>query len=132
MPKMKTNHVCKYSGCSLGEDGGAKHYYACDFCDRVNAWRSIACCKEHYDLYIKEVLDARSADKKAKPMRTDMTEKQVEEMFEKPIEEVKQKAVQELKELTGKDVVNIEEAVEEVNAKIDATATTKRKRRSKK
>lgn len=131
MVKLKTNHVCKYSGCTLGEDGGAKHYYACDYCDRVNAWRSVACCKEHYDLYIKEILDARSADKKAKPNRTDMTEEQVNEMFEKPIEEIKEKAVQELKDLTGKDEIIIEDAVNEVNAKIES-ATSKRKRRNKK
>ena len=57
---MKSNTICKYSKCNLGENGGRKHYYSCGYCVATENWKSMACCKEHYDLYIKEVLTSKS------------------------------------------------------------------------
>ena len=62
---MKANHICKYSKCNLGNNGQPKQYYACDYCDRINSWKSIACCKEHFDLYIEEEKNNKSSKKKA-------------------------------------------------------------------
>lgn len=132
MVKPKPNHICKYSGCTLGENGTAKHYYACDYCDRVNSWRSVACCKEHYELYIKEILDARSADKKIKPIRTDINEEQFKDMLEKPIEDVKKSSERELTEFTGENITEVDEGVEKVNAIIEKNTPKRKRSRNKK
>ena len=126
---MKTNHVCKYSKCNLGEGGKPKEYYACDYCDRVKSWRSMACCREHYDLYIQEILDSRSHNA-GLPKRTDKSEAEVKQIFEKPIEEVKTETEKELGEYmdNGK---SIEEAIDTINEDINKQ-TKKRTRRSKK
>ena len=117
MPKAKTNHVCKYSGCTLGENGNRKEYYACDYCDRVNSWRSMACCKEHYDLYIKEILEARSKDIKPIPERTDKSKDEIDDMYKKSIDEVRAESEKELETLTGEKPSSIEAAVDKVNSK---------------
>lgn len=117
MPKAKTNHVCKYSGCTLGENGSRKEYYACDYCDRVNSWRSMACCKEHYDLYIKEILEARSKDTKPVPERTDKSKDEIDDMYKKSIDEVRAESEKELETLTGEKLSSIEAAVDKVNSK---------------
>ena len=104
---MKANHVCKYSGCTLGKDGGRKEYYACGYCDATENWKSMACCKEHYNLYIQEVLEARSKGKKVDtlPDRTDMNKEETEI---------------ELKDYANENgEVDILEAVEKINKEID-------------
>lgn len=60
---MKPNHICKNSNCTKGSDGKPKHYYACDYCDATLAWRSVACCIECYEEYIKQVRQARKHTK---------------------------------------------------------------------
>lgn len=129
----KTNHVCKYSKCNLGEDGGRKHYYACDYCDRTNSWRASACCEEHYELYVKEVLEARSKNKAidTMPERTDKNETEIKELFEKPIEEVKAGTKQELNEYMSNGE-SIAEAVEKINTEIDNRSKSKRRRKADK
>ncbi len=61
----KPNHICKLSTCQ-------KPYYACGSCVASESWKASACCKEHYVLYVQEVLaerektaDAKTADAKA-------------------------------------------------------------------
>ena len=120
----KANHICKYSKCTLGKDGGRKEYYACDYCDRINSWKSVACCKEHYDLYIQEVLDARSAANKL-PERTDKTEDEIKEIFQKPVEQVYEETKQELSEYVVDGELDVEKAVDEVNEEISAKKTRK-------
>ena len=116
--KKKPNHICKYSGCTLGEDGGRKHYYACNYCDSTESYKALACCREHYDLYIKEVLAARESEKPLdlEPERTDMTKEEVKEMKKKPLKVTKKKTEKELKDYADKNgKVNIAKAVEKVN-----------------
>lgn len=120
----KANHICKYSKCTLGKDGGRREYYACDYCDRINSWKSVACCKEHYDLYIQEVLDARSAANKL-PERTDKTEDEIKEIFQKPVEQVYEETKQELSEYVVDGELDVEKAVDEVNEEISAKKTRK-------
>lgn len=116
--KKKPNHICRYSGCTLGEDGGRKHYYACNYCDATESYKSLACCREHYDLYVKEVLAARESEKPLdlEPERTDMTKEEVKEMKKKPLKVTKKETEKELKNYTDKNgKVNIAKAVEKVN-----------------
>lgn len=128
---VKPNHICKYSGCTLGEDGGAKHYYACDFCDRTNAWRSMACCIEHYELYIQEVLEARAANKQvdALPKRTDKTKEEVKEMMNLDEQTVLENTKKELGEYM-QNGESVAEVIERVNEEIDKKPK-KRSRRNK-
>ena len=128
---MKPNHICKYSKCNLGEDGGRKHYYACNYCDRSNAWRSAACCKEHYDLYVKEVLEARSKNCPVNilPERTDISKEEVAKLYDKSVEEVLKDTTEELKDYL-KDGETIAEAIETINSEIDNSKKSRRKRKS--
>lgn len=128
---VKPNHVCKYSGCTLGEDGGRKHYYACDYCDRTESWRSMACCIEHYELYIREVLEARAASKAVNtmPERTDKTESEVKEILNQDENQALESAKEELKDyMSGGET--IAQAVEKANSDIEKK--TKRRRRKTK
>lgn len=126
----KPNHICKYSKCNLGEDGGAKHYYACDYCDRTNAWRSSACCIEHYELYIQEVLESRSKGNKIDvlPNRTDKSKDEVVELLETPAEEVKKRTEEELSEYL-EDNKSLDEAIKEINTEIDKKPRNRKKRK---
>lgn len=126
---VKPNHICKYSGCTLGDDGGRKHYYACDYCDRTETWRSMACCIEHYELYIKEVLEARAANKVVNtlPERTDKTESEVKELFKQSKQETFDNAKEELKEyMDGGET--IAQAVEKANKDIEKKSTRRRRK----
>ena len=128
---VKPNHICKYSGCTLGDDGGRKHYYACDYCDRTETWRSMACCIEHYELYIKEVLEARAANKTVNtlPERTDKTESEVKEILTEDKSKALDSAKEELKDyMSGGET--IAEAVEKANSDIEKK-TKRRKRKTK-
>lgn len=119
---MKANHVCKYSGCTLGKDGGRKEYYACGYCDATENWKSMACCKEHYNLYIQEVLEARSKGKKVDilPDRTDMNKEEIKKMKKKPLKKIKEETEIELKDYANENgEVDILEAVEKINKEID-------------
>lgn len=120
MPKANT--ICKYSKCDRGENGGRKHFYACAYCTATEHWKSIACCREHYDLYIQEVLAerAKGADIDTLPDRTDMSKEEVRQLKQKPLSEVKKQTEEELKDYADKNgKVNIDSAVDKVNEKLD-------------
>lgn len=115
---IKPNHICKYSKCTLGENGSAKTFYACDYCDRINSWKTIGCCKDHYDLYIQEVLDARAEQNKANllPQRTDKTKEEVIAIFEEPIDKVLARSKEVLKDyMEDNSISSIQEAVDKIN-----------------
>jgi hypothetical protein len=48
----KLNHTCRMCGIK---------YYACDTCDKngIFHWRSVACCFEHFQEYIKKIEKSR-------------------------------------------------------------------------
>lgn len=127
--KHKPNTICKYSGCTLGEDGGRKHYYACAYCAASEKWKAMACCREHYDLYIQEILKDREAEKDAMvPERTDMTKEEVKALKNIPLKQLKKEAKEELKEYADENgEVNIDEAVDKVNAELDKERAKKKK-----
>lgn len=119
---MKPNHICKYSKCTFGSDGGRKKYYACGYCDATGNWKSMACCKEHYNLYMQEVLAAREKNESVDilPDRTNMTKNDIKKLKKKPIGQVKKETEDELREYADENgEVNITEAVEKINAEID-------------
>jgi len=124
MSELKPNHICKNIFCTNGEDGGRKHYYACDVCDKRLNWRAVACSIECYDAYQKQVLDARSKNKAVDvlPDRTDMTKDEiVNEIMEQPEEIVKERTESELADYADViDEVGFTEAVDQVNKELDA------------
>lgn len=83
MSEQKSNHICKNPECR-------KHYYACDRCDKLHSWRSVACSVECYKKYMDLVIEARTKGKSvvSKPERIDMTEFEVDALLNKPTEEV--------------------------------------------
>ena len=118
----KANHICKYSKCNLGPGGTPKVYYACSYCDRSESWRSMACCREHYTLYIEEVLANREkpTEEDMLPNRTDMTKDEVKDLKAKPVEDVIKETKEELKDYKDdQGNLDIMEAVEKVNKEID-------------
>lgn len=119
---MKSNTICKYSKCNFGKNGGRKHYYSCGYCVATENWKSMACCKEHYDLYIKEVLAARAEGKEVDtlPDRTDMSKDDIRSLKKKSIKQVKKETEKELSEYADENgEINITEAVDKINKEID-------------
>ena len=93
-------------------------------------WRSSACCIEHYELYIQEVLEARSKGNKIDvlPKRTDKSKAEIIGILEAPEEEVKKHTEEELSEYL-EDNKTLDEAIEEINAEIDKKPRNRKKRK---
>ncbi len=120
---MKPNTLCKYSKCNLGKDGARKHYYSCNYCTATENWKSMACCKEHYNLYIEEVLNAREHGQPIDtlPDRTDMSKEDIKSLKKKSIKQVKKETEEELKQYANElGEININETVEQINKELDA------------
>lgn len=119
---MKSNTICKYSKCNLGKDGGRKHYYSCSYCVATENWKSMACCKEHFDFYIEEVLAARANGKEIDtlPDRTDMSKDDIKFLKKKSIRQIKKETEKELSDYADENgEINITEAVDKINKEID-------------
>lgn len=122
MAELKPNHICKNPNCTKNPDGGRKHYYACPSCDHSQNWRSVACSWECFIEYQDAVIAARSKGKTIStlPERTDMTEMEIKELMESSSGDIIMKTKKELQDYVDTDgTINISEAVEEVNQKID-------------
>ena len=119
---MKANHKCKYSKCTLGTDGGRKEYYACPHCDASQSWRSMACCKEHYHLYIEEVLKERAQGHSINllPDRTDMETEDIKALVRLPLDQALKATKEELKDYAG-DIaeMGISATIEKINHESD-------------
>ena len=125
MSEMKPNHICKNPECR-------KKYYACNFCDKNRTWRSVACSFSCYQKYTDLVIAERSKGKtiEVKPERTDMTEKEVDELLKRPVEEVLEETKEELKDFADIDGnVNFAKAVDEINRELDKKTTTRSKKK---
>lgn len=119
---MKANTICKYSRCSLGRDGGRKHYYSCSYCAATGNWRSLACCREHYELYLEEVLAARNAGAAMAPLpeRTDLTAKELASLRACQKEELLALTKEELGDYAGRlEASSLSEVIEEINRDLD-------------
>lgn len=118
---MKPNTICKYSKCSLGKDGKRKHYYSCGYCVATENWKSMACCKEHYSLYMEEVLAARAKGDSIDtlPDRTDMTKAEIRQLKKRPIKQIKKETENELRNYADDNGgLDIKEAVDKINKEI--------------
>ena len=125
MSEMKPNHICKNPECR-------KKYYACNYCSRTLNWRSVACSFECYQKYTDLVIAERSKGKtvEVKPERTDMTEKEVDELLERPIEEVVEETKEELKDFADiNGNVNFAKAVDKINKELDKKTTTRSRKK---
>ena len=125
MSEIKPNHICKNPECR-------KNYYACNYCSRTLNWRSVACSFSCYQKYTDLVIAERSKGKtiEVKPERTDMTEKEVDELLKRPVEEVLEETKEELKDFADIDGnVNFAKAVDEINRELDKKTTTRSRKK---
>jgi len=110
----KPNSLCKNRNCR-------KPFYACAYCTHKIAWRSVACCPECFDAYMKQVAEARAANRKVNtlPERTDMTEEQVKGLIAKPTDEVIEATKEELSEYSEDlESVGLGETIDKINDEI--------------
>ena len=125
MSEIKPNHICENPECR-------KNDYACNYCSRTLNWRSVACSFACYQKYTDLVIAERSKGKtiEVKPERTDMTEKEVDELLKRPVEEVLEETKEELKDFADIDGnVNFAKAVDEINRELDKKTTTRSKKK---
>lgn len=126
MADYKPNHICKNPKCTKGKNGGRKEYYACNYCDRVLNWKSVACSEECFEEYQNAVIEARINGKSMSllPERTDLCDKKVLELLNKPIETVLKETKEELKEFTDIDGnIDFVKSVDKINENIDKKKT---------
>lgn len=110
--KKEPNTKCRFSGCTNGTDkysiklnegqlNGPKWVYSCAYCKRNDAWKTHACSLEHSEAYQLEVLQARAANRivDTKPVMSDMTDFEYQELMSKPIEQVEAETKQELSDM---------------------------------
>lgn len=125
MAEIKPNHICRNPKCK-------KVYYACNYCDKSQNWRSVACSFACYQKYMDLVIAERSKGKtiEVKPERTDMTEKQVDTLLDAPVETVLEETKAELADFADIDGnVNFAKAVDEINRELDKKTTTRSKKK---
>ena len=125
MAEIKANHICRNPECK-------KAYYACNYCDKSQNWRSVACSFACYQKYMDLVIAERSKGKivEVKPERTDMTEKQVDELLDAPVETVLEETKAELLDFADIDGnVDFAKAVDEINRELDKKTTTRSKKK---
>lgn len=128
MSEMKPNHICKNPECR-------KYYYACNYCDKSNNWRSVACSFECYQKYMDLVIAERSKGKTVTtiPERTDMTETEVKELLNKPTEVVLEETKEQLKDFVGVDgSIDFAKTVDEINENLNKKKITTTRSRKKK
>jgi len=125
MSEIKPNHICKNPECR-------KEYYACNFCDRNNNWRSVACSFSCYQKYTDLVIAERSKGKSivVKPERIDMTEIELETLMDTPVEVVLEQTKEELSDYADVDGnINFTETIDEINKELDKKKTTSRSKK---
>ena len=121
--KVKLNHVCCNPNCTKGEGGGRKHYFACDYCDRTNSWKSICCSIECFNEF-------STLQEKRENNRTDKTDEEMRLLMSTPIEEVKEQTISDLSAAGVDTTDGILAAVDAVNAELDKQNERRKKVRS--
>ena len=125
MAEIKPNHICRNPECKNA-------YYACNYCDKSQNWRSVACSFACYQKYMDLVIAERSKGKtvEVKPERTDMTEKEVDALLDAPVETVLEETKAELSDFADIDGnVDFAKAVDEINRELDKKTTTRSKKK---
>lgn len=92
---LEPNHICQNLKCTKGKDGKQKHYYACDYCGWSENWRSICCSRE---CFVEKTEFEREAKmiSPMRPVRTDMSNEEIEFMMNQTSDEVMKKTMEEL------------------------------------
>nr|DAP06628.1 MAG TPA: hypothetical protein [Caudoviricetes sp.] len=121
--KVKLNHVCCNPNCTKGEGGGRKHYFACDYCDRTNSWKSICCSIECFNEF-------STLQEKRENNRTDKTDEEMRLLMSTPVEEVKEQTISDLSAAGVDTTDGILAAVDAVNAELDKQNERRKKVRS--
>lgn len=121
--KVKLNHVCCNPNCTKGEGGGRKHYFACDYCDRTNSWKSICCSIECFNEF-------SMLQEKRENNRTDKTDEEMRLLMSTPVEEVKEQTISDLSAAGVDTTDGILAAVDAVNAELDKQNERRKKVRS--
>lgn len=121
--KVKLNHVCCNPNCTKGEGGGRKHYFACDYCDRTNSWKSICCSIECFNEF-------STLQEKRENNRTDKTDEEMRLLMSTPVEEVKEQTISDLSAAGVDTTDGILAAVDSVNAELDKQNERRKKVRS--
>lgn len=123
MALKQPNTICKNRNCTKGKDGGRKHYYTCRYCARTANWRSVACCEECYQEYLKQVAEARANNQPPDllPERTDMTKDEVYTLVtEADLEDVVRETEEELaEELAESPELGFGQIVDRINEQLD-------------
>lgn len=110
--KVKLNHICCNPNCTKGEGGGRKHYFACDYCDRTNSWKSICCSIECFNEF-------SALQEHRENNRTDKTDAEMRALMSMPVEAVKEQTISKLA-VIGVDMADgISAAVDAINAELD-------------
>lgn len=125
MSEIKLNHICKNPNCNKGFDGKRKLYYACNYCDKTNNWRSIACSFECYQEYMNIVLKERNKSKRINvyPERTDMSEKELFKLLNTPTKVVLEETKEQLKNyIDTKEFDSFSKIVDQINTSVDTKA----------
>lgn len=125
LKEIKPNHICKNSSCK-------KEYYACDYCGKTLAWRSMACSLPCYAEYMEQVSAARAINKPVNvyPERIDMTHDEVVDLIANiPIEKVKESTSHELSDYQESiDTIGLGATIDKINVEL-STKTSKSKRK---
>lgn len=126
MALKQPNTICKNRNCTKGKDGGRKHYYTCRYCVHSVSWRSVACCEECYEEYMRQVVAAREHNEPVDlfPERTDMSQDEVrflvlDTSYEDVVQATKEELAEEIEESPwlgfGQIVDRINEQLDETN-----------------
>lgn len=126
MALKQPNTVCKNRNCTKGKDGGRKHYYSCKYCVHSVSWRSVACCEECYEEYLRQVKEAREHNEPVDlfPERTDMSVDEVYSLVmdadpDEVVRETEEELADEIEEFPwlgfGQIVDRINEQLDEAN-----------------
>ena len=111
MPLPKANHICANCG---------KHYYACNYCDRNRSdksYRWLACSPE---CFAKIAWKYGLKYEHLKPQRTDLTEKELDELMNKPLDQVAQETIEELKDYADEiSQIGFDGVVDLINKEMD-------------
>ena len=123
MALKQPNTICKNLNCTKGKDGGRKHYYTCRYCVHSVSWRSVACCEECYEEYMRQVAEARAHNQPVDlfPERTDMSQDDVRSLvmdtsYEDVVQATKEELAEEIEESPG---LSLGQIVDRINEQLD-------------
>lgn len=121
MKELHPNHICKNVHCKA-------QYYACDYCNKTQNWRSMTCSLACYGQYMEQVAMARKQHRTVNlyPERTDMTHDEVLWLVDKePVHAVLARTIAQLSDYKEDlATLGLHQTIDKIN-KAQANTTTK-------